>query len=104
MELDSIIDYLPPEVIDAPNYWGNIEGMRIQGLIMAVCIAAIVIFKIHDKLKAPTEKPAKRDKTVIQNILEMFNDLKYALLAKMVYTVEFLISLKKKKPSEKDDE
>ncbi len=58
-------DYLPPEIINDTietfNYWENIGDMQTQGLIMVILIAGIVIFKLYNKLKAPTKKPKGGD-------------------------------------------
>ncbi len=103
MELDSLTeyaDYIPGELIWIADYFSNVGYVKAQGLAMAAAITFVIFFKVLDKFKAPTEKPIKKDKTVIQNVTEMFRDLKFAILAKMVYTVDLLISLSKRKPKE----
>jgi len=101
MELDSITDSIPPELIYDGSYFIDPRGAQLQGLIMGALIAGVIIFKVLDKLKAPTEKPAKKDKPAIQTAVRAVSDIgdriKLSLMIRLAYIIDFFISLKKGK-------
>jgi len=55
-----IYEYLPGEVIydtiEAFEYYTDVGFASGQGLIMAIAIVGVIIFKLYNKLNAPTKK------------------------------------------------
>ena len=96
-------DYLPSEMLYDPDYFGSVESAQLQGLIMCILVAYIAIFKVLRKFKAPTEKPVKRDRTLVQAVFqttsEIGNRIKLYLMVRLAYIISFFMSLVKKKSS-----
>ncbi len=100
-EIAERAEYLPSEMLYDPDYFSNVEGAQIQGLIMIILLAYVIIFKVLRKFKAPTEKPIKRDETVGRAAFRITSEIgsrvKLSFMIRLAFIIHFFMSLIKKK-------